>query len=258
MSARIQTRPEESPSRSAGWSRSAPRLELKSGASIKTPKHEFACELCDLSERGARLKVVGRAVPDRFELLLGDGSLPRLTQVRWTKGEEIGVQFVSRASGARIPDVYLANTRGKNVNLKSLVNNRRSVLVGVVGAFAPESLQIHLAEVLSRADDLERCGFVRLICAAPNDPWTVKAWAEMIDPQRRLTFLSDGNLDLARWLGATFVTARKRHLGARSRSYLALLREGVIDNLTIDSIAPGLVFHERHGHVDSGIEMESF
>jgi 2-Cys peroxiredoxin 5 len=253
MSAPTSTRPEGSRARAAGWTRSAPRLELKSGASIKTSKQEFACELCDLSERGARLKA-GRAVPDRFDLVLGDGGLPRLAQVRWTRGDEIGVQFVQRTSGARIPDVYLASPEGRSVNLRTLVSNRRSILVGVVGAFAPEHLQIHLAEVLSRADDLERSGYVRLICAAPNDPWTVGAWAEIIDPQRRLTFLSDGNLDLARWFGATFVTARKRHLGTRSRSYLALLRDGAIDNLTVDSIDPSLVFNERRGFAEHATE----
>jgi 2-Cys peroxiredoxin 5 len=234
-----------SEARSSGWNRSAPRVELKSGAIIKTPKHSFACELCDLSEQGARIKTVGRAVPDRFELLVGDGAVPRLAQVRWTRGDEVGVQFVARAHEASVPDLYLANTQGKSVNLRTLVCQRRSVLVGVVGAFAPERYQVHLNEVLSRAIDLERCGFVRLICAAPNDPWVIKAWAERVDPDRRVTFLSDGNLDLARWLGVSFVTSRRRHLGARSRSYLALLREGSIERLTIDNIAPALIFSER-------------
>lgn len=257
MSARIQTRPEDAPARASTWTRAAPRVELKSTALIMAAKHEFPCELCDISEKGARLRVVGRAVPEQFDLVLGDGALPRLAQVRWTRGEEIGVQFIPRTTGARIPDVFLATPQGKTVNLKSLVSNRRSVLVGVVGAFAPERLQIHLAEVLSRAEDLQRCGYLKLICAAPNDPWTVKAWAESIDPQRQLTFLSDGNLDLARWLGVTFVTSRKRHLGARSRSYLALLREGVIDNFTLDSVAANLVFDERRGLPESGLELEA-
>jgi 2-Cys peroxiredoxin 5 len=226
-------------------------MELKSGALIKTARNEFACELCDLSERGARIKTGNRSVPERFDLVLGEGAVARLAQVRWNRGDEVGVQFVPRAPGDCIPDIYLANALGKSVNLRTLVSNRRSVLVGVVGAFAPERFQVHLTEVLSRAMDLHRCGYVRLICAAPNDPWTVKAWAEIVDPNRLLTFVSDGNLDLARWLGVTFVTSRKRHLGARSRSYLALLREGVIEKLTIDSVAPALVFDERQRLQDS-------
>lgn len=198
------------------------------------------------------MRVGTRAVPDRFELLLGDGAVPRLAQVRWVRGEEIGVQFVPRTRGDAIPDLYLASPQGKAVNLRPLVSSRRSVLVGVVGAFAPERYQVHLAEVLSRALDLHRSGYVRLLCAAPNDPWTVKAWAEIVDPERKLTFLSDGNLDLARWLGASFVTSRRRHLGARSRSYLALLRDGVIEKLTVDNVAPNLVFNERQHSREGG------
>ena len=232
--------------------RSAPRMELKSTASIRTAKHDFPCELCDLSERGARIRFAGQPVPDRFDLVLGNGELPRLAQIRWTKGDETGVEFISRGSGDRIPDVFLATPIGKTVNLRPLVSQRRSVLAGVVGAFAPERFQIHLTEVLTRAEDLYRAGYVRLICAVPNDPWTLKAWSETIDPERRITFLSDGNLDLARWLGATFVTSRRRHLGARSRSYLALIREGVIEKLTIDTVAANLVFDERQQTPENG------
>ena len=69
MSAPLPLGPGDLPLRGAGFSRSAPRVELKSGATIKTAKHEFACELCDLSERGARIRIGGRAVPEQFELV---------------------------------------------------------------------------------------------------------------------------------------------------------------------------------------------
>jgi peroxiredoxin len=130
------------------------------------------------------------------------------------------------------------------VNLKQLLGEGRSVLVGVVGAFAPERLQIHLTEVHTKAVELHRAGFTRLVCVAPNDPWTVKAWANVVDVERRLTFLCDGHLELGRWLGATFTTSKRRHLGPRPRSYLALVRAGVIERLTFDGVAAALMFDE--------------
>jgi peroxiredoxin len=117
-------------------------------------------------------------------------------------------------------------------------------LVGVVGAFAPERLHIHLTEVHTKAVELHRAGFTRLVCVAPNDPWTVKAWANVVDLERRLTFLCDGHLEFGRWLGATFTTSKRRHLGARPRSYLALVRSGVIERLTFDSVVAALMFEE--------------
>jgi 2-Cys peroxiredoxin 5 len=233
-------------------------MELKSAALIRTAKQEFACELRDLSERGARIGIGGRTVPERFELMLGGGSVPRLAQVCWTRGNEIGVQFVPRGRGHALPDLQLTNSEGKIISLSALVSERRSVLVGVVGAFAPDRYQTHAAEIVERAQELKRSGFARLICVAPNDPWTVKAWAGVFDPERRLTFLSDGNLDLARWLGATFVSSRKRQLGVRSRSYLALLREGTIEKLTVNDIAANLVFNERPEVRNSELGSEAF
>lgn len=202
--------------------------------------------MVDLSERGARLGIGASDLPDNFEVSLDGQTVARSAQVRWRRGAEIGIQFVPRRSGEAIPDIHLGVVEGpgRTVNVRQLVANGRSVLVGVVGAFAPERLQLHLTEVQNRAPDLHRLGFTRLICIAPNDPWTVKAWAAIIDPEHRLAFLSDGNLDLARWLGTTFFTSRRRHLGTRSRSYLALVQSGQIERLTLDDVS-GLVFDER-------------
>ncbi|MBM0207522.1 hypothetical protein JNW90_34495 [Micromonospora sp. STR1s_5] len=68
----------------------------------------------------------------------------------------------------------------------------------------------------------------------PNDPWTVRAWSSSIDPEHRLIFLADGNLELARWLGATFLTEPSLQFGARSRGYLAMVDAGRIERLTLD------------------------
>ena len=258
MSALMQPQTGQSSAPATSWSRSAPRMELKSTALIRTTKQEFACELRDLSERGARIGIGGRTVPERFELVLGGGAVPRLAQVRWTRDEEIGVLFVPRGRGHALPDLQLTGSDGKPVSLAALVSERRSVLVGVVGAFAPERYQTHVTEILERAQELKRSGFARLICVAPNDPWTVKAWAAIFDPERRLTILSDGNLDLARWLGATFVSSRKRQLGVRSRSYMALLRDGAIEKLTVNDIAPNLVFNERPPVRGEPVDCEPF
>ena len=226
--------------------RSEPRSSRSPSALVKTGDDEHECTIIDLSERGARLATPVENLPDIFEVSVDGRALTRSAQVRWRRGGEIGIQFLPRRRGDAVPEIHLGTFEGphRTVDLRPLVANGRSVLVGVVGAFAPERLHVHLTEVQNRAPDLHRLGFKRMICIAPNDPWTVRAWASTIDPERRLTFLSDGNLDLARWLGVSFFTSRRRHLGPRSRSYLALLRAGVIERLTLDEVS-GLSFDER-------------
>jgi 2-Cys peroxiredoxin 5 len=203
-------------------------------------------QILDMSERGARLAIPGSLDCDVFELAMARKVPGRAARVRWRRGNEVGVQFGTRSEGDAIPAIHLAAADPPHppVNLGQLVSEGRSVLVGVVGAFAPERLQIHLTEVHTKATGLYRAGFSRLICVAPNDPWTVKAWASVVDPERRLMFLCDGHLELGRWLGATFTTSKRRHLGPRPRSYLALVRAGVIERLTFDSVAAALMFDE--------------
>lgn len=226
--------------------RSEPRLPPTSSALIIAEGAEQTCEILDLSERGARLAISGPLQWNSFELALARRAPPRAAHVRWRRGNEVGVQFLARREGDVIPGIHLAMADPPHtaLNIEQLVTEGRVVVVGVVGAFAPERLQIHLTEVHRKAMDLHRAGFARLICIAPNDPWTVKAWARVVDPERRLMFLCDGNLEFARWLGATFTTSKRRHLGVRPRSYLALLRSGTIERLTFDGLASALVSDE--------------
>jgi peroxiredoxin len=239
-----------------------PRTIPTSSAHIAANGTEHDCKILDVSERGARLSLSGALDADSFELIASTTGPARSARVRWRLGNEIGVQFESRQVGEVIPDIHLAaaDPPHSQVSLKQLIAPGRSVLVGVVGAFAPERLQIHFSEVHSKAADLHRVGFDRLVCVVPNDPWTVRGWAGIVDPERRLTFLSDGHLELGRWLGATFTSPKRRHLGPRPRSYLALVRSGVIERLTFDGVAASLMFNEareEHARLEAARPLRS-
>jgi hypothetical protein len=57
----------------------------------------FECTVRNLSETGARLKVVSIiGIPDRFELLMDDGRKFACT-AKWKTEFEIGVEFVPEA-----------------------------------------------------------------------------------------------------------------------------------------------------------------
>jgi peroxiredoxin len=139
--------------------------------------------------------------------------------------------------GDRIPSVRLARHREngiEGVSLDGELAGRRVAIVGVIGAFTPVCTEDHVPEFVSGAAAIKRLGYDRVICVVPNDPWTVKAWADQVDPEGRVTFLSDGNLELARRLGVT-VPAQDYYLGDRPRRYLLIAVDGSVERLTVES-----------------------
>lgn len=140
--------------------------------------------------------------------------------------------------GMRVPQVGLARLDGDTVETvlsDQLLARRRAVVIGIVGAFTPVCTSAHIPEFVDRADDLRRLGFDRVICVVPNDPWTMIAWSRLVDPENKILFVSDGNLSLARSLGLTF-EGTGMFLGERSRRYMMLVKDGIVERLTVELI----------------------
>jgi len=76
--------------------RRAMRKRVLKGALIayNNRSSTMSCAVRDLSETGARLRVVqGQAVPSRFDLIVESDGLDVPCAVVWRRGEEIGVAF---------------------------------------------------------------------------------------------------------------------------------------------------------------------
>lgn len=67
----------------------------------------------------------------------------------------------------------------------------------------------------------------------------VHEWALRLDPERQLTFLSDGNLDLARNSGLS-ITERSLFLGQCSRRFTMLLKNAVIEKMAVEDTVNAL------------------
>ncbi|MEM1198173.1 MAG: PilZ domain-containing protein [Pseudomonadota bacterium] len=77
--------------------RSSPRERTFRIANIamKMRRHHVPCVIRDISEGGARIQTPhAKEVPDYFELLNGDQKLDTWCEVRWRKGDQIGVRFL--------------------------------------------------------------------------------------------------------------------------------------------------------------------
>jgi hypothetical protein len=57
----------------------------------------MVCQVCDISNAGASLRMAFADVPKRFKLLLSnDGRITRDCKVVWQRGIDLGVEFLSR------------------------------------------------------------------------------------------------------------------------------------------------------------------
>lgn len=135
--------------------------------------------------------------------------------------------------GARVPNVELGRLHRGNVEkitARDLLEKRRSIVLGVPGAFTPGCTHKYVPAFIRNAGRLKASGYDQLICIVPNDPFVVQTWADMIDPEEKLRFYSDGNLDFAKALGMAS-HHRPIFLGQRSKQYLMTVNDGIITRM---------------------------
>lgn len=139
--------------------------------------------------------------------------------------------------GDRVPFVTLAQLAGgvlKHVDFAEITAAKRVLVIGVPGAFTPVCSSAHVPDIVANADKLLATGIERIVCVSGDNPWVLDAWAPQVDPQRKLMFLSDGNLALARSLGANVVD-HEHFLGECSARYMLIARHGVVERFFIEN-----------------------
>jgi len=119
------------------------------------------------------------------------------------------------------------------VSTRALFAKRKSIVVGVPGAFTPVCTRQHVPDFIRNADKFRASGYDHLVCVAANDPFVVAAWAATIDPKGKLSYFADGNLKLARALGL-LCREEALGLGERSQRYLMMVDDGVITRLRVE------------------------
>ena len=140
-------------------------------------------------------------------------------------------------TGQRVPPVALGelvNGEIKRLNLETMLAGRRTVVFGVAGAFTPICSQRHAPEFVAKAAFLKRSGFDRVICIGPNDPWTMAAWGQSLDPGGQVRFLSDGNGDFANTTG--LVESHPDYfLGERLKRFVMITQDAVVEHLGVET-----------------------
>lgn len=134
-----------------------------------------------------------------------------------------------RASLAHLVDGQL-----ESIAAADAIGLGRAIVVGLPGAFTPVCSRQHAPALVSNADQMREAGFDRIICLVSSDPFVTEAWAEIVDPDGLVTFLSDGNLEFARAFGLV-TSARHLFLRECSERYLMIFERGLVTTCKVES-----------------------
>ena len=133
-------------------------------------------------------------------------------------------------SGIRIPPLTFAEIMvGEHYIRQSyeLLSGKWIALIGVDAPFLPVCTQAHWPKFVEMVLKMFAFGFDIAVCIFSSDPWSFTAWRKQIDPDGRLWFLSDGNLDFGRACCLT-ATHKEFFLGTRLASFSMIARDRVI------------------------------
>ncbi len=145
------------------------------------------------------------------------------------------------AVGDRIPDVEVA-TPGpdgpKPAKTGDVLGRGKVVLFAVPGAFTPTCSDFHLPGYVLRADELKGKGVDTIACVAVNDAFVMAAWGKDREVGDSVVLLADGAGAFTRAMGLE-LDLSAAGLGVRSQRYAAVIEDGVVRRLNVES-GPGL------------------
>jgi glutaredoxin/glutathione-dependent peroxiredoxin len=145
------------------------------------------------------------------------------------------------SAGDKIPDVEV-RTMGEEgpvaVRTGDVLGKGKVVLFAVPGAFTPGCSRIHLPGFVQQAQDVTDKGVDTIACIAVNDAFVMDAWGKDQQVGGSIVMLADGNGDFTEAMGLV-MDGTGIGLGKRSKRYAAIIEDGVIKSLDVET-APGV------------------
>ena len=145
------------------------------------------------------------------------------------------------ATGDKIPDekVMVVTPEGfAPTQTGDLLGKGKVVLFGLPGAFTPTCSDHHLPGFVLRSEDLKAKGVDTIACVSVNDAFVMGAWGQTQDVGDKVVLIADGNGDFTRAMDLVF-DGSGIGLGARSKRYAAIIEDGIITTLNVET-KPGL------------------
>jgi peroxiredoxin len=144
---------------------------------------------------------------------------------------------VALSVGDTIPNVKLMTMTGgglKPIESGEALGKGKVVLFAVPGAFTPTCNDHHLPGFVMRADDILAKGVDRIACVSVNDAFVMGAWGNAQGTGDKILMLADGSGEFTAQAGLQLDLSGPG-LGTRSQRYAAILEDGVVKDLFVET-----------------------
>ena len=133
--------------------------------------------------------------------------------------------------GAKLPSSELfyldQNNDVKKVDILDLCKDKKTIILGMPGAFTKTCSALHLPSFIKNFDLALKKGVSKIICVAVNDPNVMKAWGETHNVGTKIFMAGDPFLKFTKSIGAE-VDKSAKGLGMRSNRYTMLIENQVL------------------------------
>ena len=139
--------------------------------------------------------------------------------------------------GDTIPNVTLTQPTVEGlqpVQSGEVLGQGKVVVFAVPGAFTPTCSDHHLPGFVMQADEILAKGVDRIACIAVNDAFVMGAWGNAQGTGDKILMLADGNGEFTAAAGLE-LDLKGLGLGVRSQRYAAILSDGVVEQLFVET-----------------------
>jgi len=122
----------------------------------------------------------------------------------------------------------------ETLSAEEIFEGKRVVLFAVPGAFTTTCSDTHLPGYLARIEDFKALDVDTVACLSVNDVFVMDAWRKVAGVERHLLMLADGSGEYTRALGLE-LDLTGAGMGVRSRRFAAIVEDGVVKVLNVES-----------------------
>ena len=139
--------------------------------------------------------------------------------------------------GASLPNAtfkHMTPDGIKDIELSTLMANRKVILFGLPGAYTPVCSTSHLPGYVAQAEALKAEGTAEIACISVNDPFVMSAWGEQHGVEGKVLMLCDPEAEFTRSIGME-LDLKGIGLGPRSQRYSMVVEDGVVREINVET-----------------------
>ena len=140
--------------------------------------------------------------------------------------------------GDKLPDakVFILDSDPKEVSIKQIIGDEKTILFGLPGAFTPTCSAKHLPGFVNSMDEIKKKNIKKVICISVNDPFVMEAWGKSHNVHGKITMVGDSRGEFTKSIGFE-LDLNARGLGIRSARYTMLIENGAVKKVVEEEVA---------------------